>query len=315
MPARTLTLGMNEVQNFGLSYFITSVAGFGYTMFVLARSLINLPIRFVGVPIGQASLPFLSNLSGEDDVNRFCKIVTQSLCQITYLACPAAVLLLILRIPAVRLVFGTRNFSWDLTVQVGRMVMLLAISIPAQAMFHLLVRAFHALRDTLTPFLISLFTTSVFFIGSALSVKMPANQLYGIAITISVVTILETILYLAFLQRKVGRLLDKHFFHTQIKIYFISFLMSLSLYIPFKLLDNFVFNTTRVIPLLMLTGITGLIGLSVYIGLSKIFHIEQMNILINIYQSIRQRLHKKDTLLALPPTEIITDVTENNEMV
>ncbi len=311
MPARTLTLGMSEIQNLGLSYFVTSVASYGYTMILLARMLILMPVRFIGVPIGQASLPFLSDLSDDNDLSKFKKIVLQSLNQISYLACPLAIILLILRIPAVRLAFGTRNFSWELTVLVGRIVAFLAISIPAQAMFHLLVRSFHALRDTVTPFLISLATTIVFFIGAALSIQMPENQLYGVAITISVTAILETVLYLIFLNHKIKPLFNKNFVFTQLKIFFITFLTGVSLYIPFKLLDNLVFNTSKVIPLLMLSFITGCVGLSVYILLSRLFHIQEMAIFVNFFTSFKQRLAKKDDKAILPPTEIINDPPEN----
>ncbi|MBQ6438203.1 murein biosynthesis integral membrane protein MurJ [bacterium] len=314
MPARTFTLGMNEIQNFGLSYFITTVAGVGYTLFSLARSLVNMPIRFVGVPIGQASLPFLSNLSDEEDVSRFKKIVLQSMNQIAYLACPVAVLLIILRIPIVRLIFGTRNFAWNLTVMVGRMVAIMAVSIPMQAMFHLLVRAFHALRDTLTPFLIALCITCVFFIGCALSVQMPENQLYGIAWTICIMAFLETFLYVYFLNRRVKHLLTREFVVTQLKIYTMSVIMAMSLYIPFKLLDNLVFNTSRVIPLLALTGITSVVGLTVYILLSKLLHIEELKIITDLWKS-RQRQPPQKLYLPVPPTEMIVDNAENAQMV
>ncbi len=311
MPARTLTLGMSEIQNLSLSFFVTSIAGYGYTMIILARSLILMPIRLVGVPIGQASLPFLSDLGDQENLNRFKKVVLQSLNQIIYLACPLVVILLILRIPAVRIAFGTRDFSWDLTVLVGHIVALLAISIPAQAMFHLLVRAFHALRDTLTPFLISLATTIVFLIGCAISIQLPENQLYGIAITISVTAILETALYLIFLNLKIKKLFNLNFVFTQLKIYTITAITGIGLYIPFKLLDNLVFNTSQVIPLLMLSFITGLVGLGVYVLLSKLFFIQEMKILTNVFSFFRQRRGKKIKPALLPPTEIINEHQEN----
>lgn len=304
MPARALTLGMNEIQNFGLSYFVTSVAGIGYTILVLARSLMIMPIRFIGVPIAQASLPFLADLANPDNLNLFKKTVLQSLNQIIYLACPAAVLLLILKLPTVRLVFGTRNFPWELTVEVARMVAIMAISIPAQAMFHLLVRSFHALSDTLTPFLISLFLSCVFFIGAALSIRQPSGQLTGIAITITACGILEATLYLIVLSFKVKKLITFEFIITQIKIYAIAGIMAVSLYLPYKSLDNLVFNTTKVVPLLALTGITSVIGLSVYIILSKLFRISEMQILVNIAKKFIRK--KEKPKLLMPPTEIIS---------
>lgn len=304
MPARTLTLGINEIQNFGLSYFVTSVNGIGYTILILARSLIIMPVRFIGVPIAQAALPFLADLSQPSNISLFKKTLLQSLNQIVYLACPAAVLLLILRLPVVRLVFGTRNFPWELTIEVAKMVAIMALSIPAQAIFHLLVRSFHALSDTVTPFLISLFTSCVFFIGAALAIRQDSHQLTGIAITIAACGILEACLYLLLLSFKVKKLLTFSFILEQIKIYAIAAIMAVSLYIPYKSLDTLVFNTTKVIPLLALTGITSIIGLSVYILLSKIFHIAEMQILVNIAKKFQRK--KEKPKLLMPPTEIIS---------
>ena len=304
MPARTLTLGINEIQNFGLSYFVTSVNGIGYTILILARSLIIMPVRFIGVPIAQAALPFLADLSQPSNISLFKKTLLQSLNQIVYLACPAAVLLLILRLPVVRLVFGTRNFPWELTIEVAKMVAIMALSIPAQAIFHLLVRSFHALSDTVTPFLISLFTSCVFFIGAALVIRQDSHQLTGIAITIAACGILEACLYLLLLSFKVKKLLTFSFILEQIKIYAIAAIMAVSLYIPYKSLDTLVFNTTKVIPLLALTGITSIIGLSVYILLSKIFHIAEMQILVNIAKKFQRK--KEKPKLLMPPTEIIS---------
>lgn len=304
MPTRTLTLGINEIQNFGLSYFVTSVNGIGYTILILARSLIIMPVRFIGVPIAQAALPFLADLSQPSNISLFKKTLLQSLNQIVYLACPAAVLLLILRLPVVRLVFGTRNFPWELTIEVAKMVAIMALSIPAQAIFHLLVRSFHALSDTVTPFLISLFTSCVFFIGAALAIRQDSHQLTGIAITIAACGILEACLYLLLLSFKVKKLLTFSFILEQIKIYAIAAIMAVSLYIPYKSLDTLVFNTTKVIPLLALTGITSIIGLSVYILLSKIFHIAEMQILVNIAKKFQRK--KEKPKLLMPPTEIIS---------
>lgn len=80
--------------------------------------------------------------------------------------------------------------------------------------------------------------------------------------------------------------------------------MAVSLYIPYKSLDTLVFNTTKVIPLLALTGITSIIGLSVYILLSKIFHIAEMQILVNIAKKFQRK--KEKPKLLMPPTEIIS---------
>ena len=143
---------------------------------------------------------------------------------------------------------------------------------------------------------------------------MPENQLYGIAWTICIMAFLETLLYVYFLNRRVKHLLTREFVVTQLKIYTMSVIMAMSLYIPFKLLDNLVFNTSRVIPLLALTGITSVVGLTVYILLSKLLHIEELKIITDLWKS-RQRQPPQKLYLPVPPTEMIVDNAENAQMV
>lgn len=318
MPARTLTIGVNELQGFGLSFFVTAVSNFGFTLISLARSLMILPIRLVGVPIGQAALPFLSNLSDEKSLQSFKKILLQSLNQISFLAFPLAVLLLILRIPAVRLAYGTSNFPWDMTVLVGRIVAILALSIPLQAMYHLLVRAFYALKNTRTPFIISIVTTVTYLLGCFLAVRFchsPSSthsSLIAIAAVISITALIETSLYLLLLQIKVRGLFDRHFVWSQIKIALASLIMAFALYIPFKLLDQVVFDTTRVIPLLLLTLVTAMCGIGVFILAAWLMRIKEMKLVYKVLNSTG--LFKK-AAPALESGEIIDnngDAFDNN---
>ena len=49
-----------------------------------------------------------------------------------------------------------------------------------------------------------------------------------------------------------------------------------SLWVPMRLLDRFVFDTTRTIPLVALTVTTSFIGLITYILLSYFFHVDEL---------------------------------------
>jgi len=139
MPPRLMSVGVSELQNLAMGFFATSIGSLSFVIINLARRLMTLPIRFFGVPISQASFPFLSEESAAINRKKFNQLLLQSLNQISFLAMPASVLLLILRVPAVRLVFGTANFPWQTTLVTGRIVSIIAISITAQAMVQLLV--------------------------------------------------------------------------------------------------------------------------------------------------------------------------------
>jgi putative peptidoglycan lipid II flippase len=283
IPLRVLTLSLTELQNLALGFFATSIGNLSFVVIKLALRLMAIPIRLFGVPISQASLPFLSQESTDKKLKRFKKLVLQSINQISFLAFPASVLLLILRIPIVRLVFGTHNFPWRKTVMTGRVVAIIALSVGAQAMVQLLIRAFHALKDTLTPFLIIAATVFSYLAFSWFFVFRLDSDVLGIAWSTTLVAFLELALFLFFLERKVsGLFLRKSFILKQIKIITSSFLMAVFLYLPFRIFDELIFDTTKTVELIALTVTTSTIGLLVYVYFSALFDVEELGYFIKM---------------------------------
>jgi len=104
------------------------------------------------------------------------------------------------------------------------------------------------------------------------------------------------------LDKKVGSFDKKQMFLPIFKIGTISALMAIFLYIPMKLLDQLVFDTTRTIGLIFLTAIAGFVGLSVYVILSWIFKVEQLVIFIHFGKRVLSWPAKLKT--PPPPTSI-----------
>ncbi|MBD3250474.1 MAG: murein biosynthesis integral membrane protein MurJ [Candidatus Pacebacteria bacterium] len=277
MPLRIMTLGMSEFQNLALGFFATSIGNLSFVVIKLGLRLMALPIRLFGVPIGQASLPFLSEESADKDHKRFKHLVLQSLNQIAFLAFPASVLLLILRIPIVRLVFGTHNFPWRTTVLTGRVVAIIAVSIAAQAMVQLLIRAFHALKDTKTPFIIISLNVLSYLALAWFFVFRLGLDVEGIALATTISAFIELFLFLVFLQKRIDSLfIDQEFLLGQIKIILASFLMAVFLYLPFRILDELIFDTSKTVELIALTITTSTVGSLTYLYFSVLFDIKQL---------------------------------------
>jgi putative peptidoglycan lipid II flippase len=306
IPPRVLTIGVNEFQNLSLGFFATSLGNLSFVVIKLALSLMTIPIRLFGVPIGQASLPFLSEESHERDLQHFKRLLLQSINQIAFLAFPASVLLLILRIPIVRLVFGTANFPWDKTLMTGRAVAIISISVAAQAMVQILVRAFYALRDTRTPFYITLITVFIYLVGSALVVFYTPWGIYGLAMMTSIAAIFELLLSLGYLHKKIGGFLTSEFWIPQAKMLLASFLMAVFLYLPFRIFDELIFDTTRIIELIGLTITTGTIGVVVYLYFATLFEIKELEVFKNLifsFTSSQRNLSKSPEVVVETPGE------------
>lgn len=299
-PARSTTLGISETQDLIIGKFVTSISSISYTIFTYATQLMTLPIRLFGVSIAQAALPFLSAESDEKDLHHFRDLVLQLIHQISFFAFPASVLLLILRIPIVRILFGAKDLPWTMTLTTARMLGIISISITAQAIVQLLIRAFYALKNTKTPLKISLITSGLYITISWASVFVLQLGMDGIAIAITTSAIVEMLLFLYLLDRRVAGFARSAFWIPQIKMIIASFFMAVFLYLPFRILDELVFKTTKTTELILLTLTTATIGMLVYIYFAMLFDIRELYILQNMINKIgswKKTLSKTEEVL------------------
>jgi hypothetical protein len=79
------------------------------------------------------------------------------------------------------------------------------------------------------------------------------------------------------LQKKLGCFTFKDFFFPQLKMLLASFFMAIFLYLPFKILDEVIFDTSRTVDLLALTISTSTIAILVYLYFSILFDIKELN--------------------------------------
>lgn len=300
MPARVITLGISEIQNLSLGFFATTLGNLSFLVIRLALRLMTIPIRLFGVSIGQASLPFLSAESGDRNKERFSGLILQSINQIAFFSFPASVMLLILRVPLVRLVFGTKNFPWSVTLLTAKAVALIALSIGAQAMVQLLLRSFHALKDTKTPLLITAVTAVFYLVFSWIVVFSTDWGVLGIALVTSAAAMLELVLCLTLLSKKIPQLVSKAFWFPQIKMLSASFFMMVFLYLPYRMLDELIFDTSKTVELIALTITTGTIGILVYAYFAALFEIRELKLFTKIIRNFgpwRKSLEKSEEVL------------------
>ncbi len=289
-PARFLTIGVGNIQTLALGYFATSIGALSFLYISYATYLSVFPVRLFGVPLSQAALPFLSQQSGKENLEKFRDLILQSLNQISFLAMPTSVLLLILRVPIVRLAFGTDNFSWHSTITTGKILAILAISITAQAMVQLLIRGFHAMKDTRTPLIISVIFTVFYLAGSFAVVNYTNFGILGLAVVNCVSFLVELLMYVFILNKVMPNfIINKSLLVPQLKILSASFFMAIFLYLPFRIFDELIFNTTKTIELIALTLTTGTIGMLVYIYFAAIFEIKELELVNKAIRTFGQK--------------------------
>ena len=263
-----------------------------------ANQLQGFPISLFGFSIAAASLPTLSNEGESKDLTSFKKTFLTSFHQMMFLVIPLSMILFILRVPVVRIVFGVSNFPWETTLETASVLAIFSFSIFAQSANYLITRAFYALKDTKTPVYVALLTSVINISLSAFFVVILKYNVWAVAFSYSLTSLFDMLILLYLLDGKVDGLKTKELFGPFLKISVSAILMGIMLYIPIKLLDQVIFDTTRTINLLTLTVIAGLCGTMTYLILTKIFKVEEIELLYRIIKKLN--LSKKETGTEIP---------------
>lgn len=272
-----------------------------YTYFTFGNSVQLLPVGLFGTSIAKAALPTLALQA--DDLPAFKKTLFETLNQVVFLMAPIVAFLMVARIPIVRLIFGTDIFTWDSTVETSLVVSAFAIGIFSQAANSILARSFYALHDTKTPVAVSISTLLVNILLDYIFVIYYKLPVWSLAAAFSFSSIVQSIilfalivkkihsgaktaLYLPILKSLTGGIVSGFtmffilkFFDKSVWIKKISFISNISL--PF---EKFVLDTRYAINLLVLTVVVGLIGVTVYILVLKLFKSKELETFFNLFK-------------------------------
>jgi putative peptidoglycan lipid II flippase len=287
MPPRILSVAMASLLSTINNSLAILISAPSVVFLKFAGQLQFFPVSLVGVSIASAILPTLSKETDEEGLHSFKKTFITSLHQMLFLVMPISMILFILRIPVVRIVYGVANFPWEATVMTAYTLAFFSISIFAQSSIYLITRAFYSLRDTKTPVLVSIVTILLNVSISLFFIRVMGFGVWSIALAFSITSIIDMVVLLALLYRKIGGFDINSLLVPFTKISYAALFMGLSLYIPLKFLDQYVFDTTRTLNLLILTGIAGVAGMAAYLFFTKVFKVEEVQLFYKLLRKIK----------------------------
>ncbi len=308
LPPRILSLAASQI-SITINNALAIIVSTGSVIYIkFADQLQSFPVNFFGASIALAALPSLSVETGEKDLESFKKTFFNSFFQMMFLAIPASVIFVILRVPVTRLVYGASAFPWDATLQTALILGIFSVAIFSQSAVLLLNRAFYAFKDTMTPLVVSLVSICTTTALSLTAVKFFGLGAWAIAMAITLGSFMDFFLLLTLIQKRIGRLTISDFFTPFAKIALSALAMGISIYGPLKLLDVRVFDTTRTLELIVLTTVVIASGIVSYLFFTKIFRVKEIEL---FYKLIAKLQFKK----ALSPQTPIIPVLEEDDII
>lgn len=291
---RVIDLAFDQIGKTTELFLSSIISQASYTYYIFANTLQLLPVTLFGTSLAKAVLPLLSR--ADEDGKEFRRILLTAIYQSIFFTIPLAATLIVLRIPIVRLVYGTKIFDWEATVQTGIVLSVYSVGIVSQTLMSILSRAFFALHDTKTPVKISFLGLFLLVVGDFILVKGFGFPVWALAASFAFSTIIEAIILLILIQKKIGGIINKNFIWHFIKILISGSLAGSLMYFLIKFFDRwfwvkqvtsfpfekFVLDTRYTGNLLILTGIVFVVGMASYIGLSLLFKIEEGKYLLQV---------------------------------
>ena len=156
--------------NMAVSRFVgLSLNDSAVTVLNLATRLMELPIGVFAVAISTVIFPLISKYAAAGDWNNLATSYRKGMRLILVINIPAAVGLVVLAVPIVRLLFQRGAFHASDTSLMQPVLIVFALGLPFFSFVNLVLRAFYARKDTATPVRAAMLS---FAVNLALSVAL-----------------------------------------------------------------------------------------------------------------------------------------------
>lgn len=153
---RAVTLAMQQATLLIFVSIASLMTVGSVSVFQFAFNLQSVPLAVIGASYSIAAFPKLADLFAQKRMEEFRNHIITALRHIIFWSVPAIGLIVVLRAQIVRVILGSGAFNWSDTRLTAAVLALLVISLFAQAINLLVVRAFYAGGFTRLPFFVTL---------------------------------------------------------------------------------------------------------------------------------------------------------------
>jgi putative peptidoglycan lipid II flippase len=214
MLPRMFGLGVAQANQLITTVFLASFLVAGSMAYLnYAWLVLMLPLGVFGMAVSTAIFPTLARQSAAGEDAEMGELFGLTLRMILYLTIPAAVGLVVVGGPIVRLLFERASFTPDVTRATALAVAFYALGLPGHSVVEIVDRAFYALHDTGTPVkaaalavLLNVVLSAAVVLGALHGVVPPDRAYAGLALANAAAAWLEAGLLVAWLHWRSGGL-------------------------------------------------------------------------------------------------------------
>lgn len=169
---RTITLSTSSLAFMFLIAMASKLKAGSISLFTFSYSLQSVPLGIIGVSYSVAAFPVLVKSFSLKDMDNFIKHIISAVKQIIFWSLPVIVLTVVLRAQIVRVILGSKTFSWTNTRLTAASVALFMISLVTQSLVLLIIRGYYASGNTKRPLLVNIFSSLMIIIFAFLLINL-----------------------------------------------------------------------------------------------------------------------------------------------
>jgi putative peptidoglycan lipid II flippase len=192
-------LSLSSLSNLG------TASGFsGISIFRATNDLQTTPAMVVSNPLASAFFPSLAAHINAGRHTEVTTLISKALRIALYITIPAMAVAFVLRAQIIRIYLGTGDASWPLTTTAINTFSMFLIGVVPAAAIVLLARVYYSLKDTRASTIISVIASVIGVISAWITVTQLNMGVAGVALAVSIASIVQAGLYLYDLERRPG---------------------------------------------------------------------------------------------------------------
>lgn len=312
---RTLTLSASSLELIFITSFASLITVGSISIFNFSLNLQSVPFAIIGVSYALAAFPTLSACFSRGEKDKFLEHVMVAVRHIIFWSIPIAAFFIVLRAQIVRTVLGSGQFNWDNTRLTAACVALFTVSLVAQGLELLFIRAYYAAGKTLKPLLINLISSVLtiglpfvllqmfwhipvfrFFIESLFKVEnIPGSAVLMLPLGFTLGTIVNAVIFWIMFEKDFGSL-NRNVMRTLMVSIQSAVIGSFVSYICLNLFSN-VFNLTTAAGVFFQGLTAGLTGIFAIILILKLLRSEELE---EIIKTAHKKIFKRVLIVSDP---------------
>lgn len=281
-----------------------------------ALGIITIPFSLFGHTFSTAAFPFLSKDYADNNMERFRATFIKTFQQILFFSLPVAIIVVILRVPLVRLMFGfggDTKFDWLATLMTAWVILFFGFRMVFESLAALLVKTFYSAHNTLTPVIISFISVAV---GMALAILLSnyfshfsyfsirqftpdqfdfsyffssvdgPPAVGGIALGSSLSVVIDVLLLLILMNRQIIKIFTRDFLGPVAKKLIAAGITFLLMYFMYNRWNDIV-DTAKTINVFIMTMLNAMLGMSIFFTIEAFFNDEEV---MMVYRFLQRKI-------------------------